>query len=55
MSAARAGITGKLAITRVPRIDLILIPSLHTVSGGGQTRDSTVSGHSDFNTTVPRR
>jgi len=45
MSAARTGITGKLAITRVPRIDLILIPNLHKVSGSGQTRDSTVSGH----------
>jgi hypothetical protein len=45
MSAAKAGITGKLAITRVPRIDLILIPNLHKVSGDGQTRDSTVSGH----------
>src|SRR5262249_7200973 len=29
MSTAKAGITGKLAITRVPRIDRILIENLH--------------------------
>jgi hypothetical protein len=29
MSAAKAGITGKLAITSVPRIDRILIEILH--------------------------
>jgi hypothetical protein len=29
MSTARAGITGKLASTRVPRIDRILIANLH--------------------------
>jgi hypothetical protein len=38
-----AGITGKLAITRVPRIAQILIES-SIEKGEGQTRDSTVSG-----------
>jgi hypothetical protein len=29
MSTAKAGMTGKVAITRVPRIDRILIANLH--------------------------
>jgi hypothetical protein len=45
MFSAQTGMTGKLAMTRAPRIDRILITNLHEKnSGDGLTRDSLVSG-----------